>query len=1108
MVAGLALVAAGCMVLGSSSRSQQSAAVVSEPAVNSLIASLQPEASAAASPVSRARSLFAGLPLSFEPNQGQGRLDPADRRAQFLARGAQYSLVLGSEGAILNLSSAKSTDSLRMKLAGSNPNASLTAVEALPGRSNYLLGNDPTNWRRNIPQFARIRYENIYPGINLVFYGNQGHLEYDFQVAPGADPAQAELEFDGAQPELNDGALVLHTANGQVTLQAPQVYQEISGQRRAVEGRFVQRAANRVGFALGAYDHSRELVIDPVLAFSTYFGGAGDELANQVAVDASGNIYLAGSTTSTNLPAVGVVQTTLNGTQNIYVAKIIPPLGSSNPVLSYVTYLGGDGVDTPVGIEVDAASNPFVAGTTTSTNFPTTSTTAYQSAPEEDSTGPHHVFVSALNATTGVAASLLYSSYLSGNGDDIASGMAIDSRGYIYVTGTTTSSDTASTNVQFPASTVPQALPYQGTPRAPIQFFVTKVNTNAPKTGSVAYSTYFGGGDFATTDPIAVGGGITVDTNGNIYFTGTTNFIYTGCQGCQTTDFPILNAYQPCLNQAPPATSTPVTCTDNTANADGFVAKLNPNAVQGSQLQWSTYLGGTQTDSSTGVAVDTGAANVYVTGTTNSPDFTPVTTFAGYQRCLNTPVNPAAGTACPTATASTDGYVARVSNPTTSTTTAAMALTYFSYLGGSGNDASNAITVDAANGAIITGWTQSADFPVFPNPNAIQSTLGGAQDAFIARLNTAAVVGQSTIASWANYLGGSGAENGTGVAIDNNQTVYVAGNTNSVNFPVAKPYAGYAGGSDAFVAQLGTAASLQVVGVLTLGTNQQYIYAGNQATFTYTITNNGPDLASQVSFTDDLSSTGVAVTFISAAATAGVCSGGSTTTTIGCNIGSLQSGSTATVTVVLTPTATSDGSATSFNGGNVQVTAQNNITPVRTSVPANMSDFSIQAGPNNFTVAAAGDPATYQVQLFPHPVYVPGISLTCSGLPPGATCGFANASLTLQGTPAATVLTISTTARPIALPTASLIHRSFYAIFFSLPGMALVGFGLGDKRRRRIALVVGLCALFALMILQPACSQKAQQTPVPGTPAGTYPITIAATSGNDTKNATVILTVP
>lgn len=1061
----------------------------------------------------------------FEPNQGQANLDPTDRRIQFIARGSGYSLMLGSEGAILNLRSSshksdaaspdKATriESLRMKLAGANPNPnpSLTASDLLPSKSNYILGNDPAKWRRDVPQFARVRYENVYPGIDLAFYGNQGKLEYDFQVAPGSDPAQAELEFDGARHlKLEDGNLVIEAQGGAVRLGAPHIYQQLNGRQQPVEGSFVLRADNRVGFSIGPYDHSRELVIDPVLNYSTYFGGSGDEHSTQLALDSVGNIYIAGSTTSTNLPAVGVFQTTLNGTQNVYIAKI----QVTNPLsLLYVTYLGGNGIDTPAGLAVDAGGAPSVAGTTSSTNFPTTTTTAYQKVPEAGSTGTKHVFVTQLTPT---ATALGYSSYLSGSGDDIASGMTIDAHQNIYVTGTTTSVETLTTD-QFPASNLPQALPYQNIPRAPIQFFVTKVNTQASNTGSISYSTYFGGGN-SVTAPVAVGGGITVDVNGNVYFTGTTNFTFTGCAGCNTTDFPILNAYQPCLDQPPPSVIVnPPTCT-NTANGatDAFVAKLNPNAAQGAQLIWSTYFGGTATDSGTGVALDpTGAANVYLTGTTNSTDVTTLTTFAPYQRCLDTPpVNPPTTTPCSATVTASDAYVARFTNPATSTVATNVSLGYFSYLGGSADDAGLALTVDTANGAVLTGWTKSTDFPV--TPNSVQGHLNGPQDAFVARLNTVAVTGQNAVASWAVYFGGTGTDEGTGVELDSNQNVYIAGDTNSTDLPVAKwiPANGTnSGGYDAFVTQLATASSLAISGQLQSGPNQTYVSAGSQATFTYIVTNNGPDLATNITVTDDISpaTTAIPLTFVSASVTSGTCSGGSTSTNVSCNIQSLQAGSTATVTIVLTPTPNPNGGAAPFNGGKVVANAPNNITPNQASVSAKMSDFAIKVNPSSFSVTQAGDPASYQVLVSPNPIYASNISLTCSsGVPTGAACSFAPPSVTLNtSSPSAPTLTITTTARPITLPAFSLFHLRFLAIWLPVPGLALIGLGMGgDRRRRRMLGMTLLGLVFAMILLQPACSSSTLQPPPSGTPAGTYPITVTATSGSDTKSAAITLVVP
>jgi uncharacterized repeat protein (TIGR01451 family) len=916
-----------------------------------------------------------------------------------------------------------------------------------------------------------------------------------------------------------------------VRLEAPRVYQEIAGRKQPVEGSFVLRGANRAGFAIGAYDRSRELIIDPILNFSTYFGGSGDEHSTSVAVDGSFNVYIAGSTTSPNLPAVGVFQTTLNGLQNVYVAKITPPLGSIVATLDYVTYLGGDGTDSPVGIRVDGAGDAFVAGTTSSSNFPTTASTAYQIAPETGSTGTSHVFVTELNPTG--TAPLKYSSYLSGNGTDVASGMTIDAQGNVFVTGTTTSQDVASTTDQFPASTLPQALPFQAIPRSSIQFFVTKVNTAASRYGSVAYSTYFGGGNFDTASPVAVGGGIAVDTTGNVYFSGTTNFTYTGCSGCGSTDFPILDAYQPCLD-SPPATIVvnPPSCSTSTTTttSDAFVAKLSPSANQGQQLLWSTYLGGTQDDSSTGVALDTGAANVYVVGTTNSQSFvaaSTLTTFASYQQCLNNlPATTTSTVTCTVQTdpAPTDAYVARLTNPTNTTGTPVnVALNYFSYLGGSNNEAGLAITVDSAAGAIVTGWTQSpfvapattaGNFPVTPYPNSIQSGLNGTQDAFVARLNTQAVIGQTTIASWANYFGGTGIDSGTGIALDVNQDTYLAGETNSIDLPVAKPLSTNAtnsGGYDSFVTQFGTAVSLSITGQLTLGTNQTFISAGNQATFTYTVTNNGPDLANNITVTDNLNSsvTGIPLTFSSASTSSGTCGGVSTSSTVSCTLAQLQSGSTATVTIVVIPTPNSNGSQATFNGGTVQAIGPGNIVLAQTSVPATMSDYSMSVSPNNQTVPAAGNTATYQVQLTPHPLYASNITLSCTGQPTGTACNFSpQTSITLQGASGATAtLSLTTTARPIVTPAALLFPRAFFAMGLMIPGLLLVGIG-GGRRRRRIAGMLMLCSMFALLLLLPACSHSNTQAPVSGTPAGIYTVTVSATSGSDSKSQTITLTVP
>jgi hypothetical protein len=1125
LVAVFTLPVAASVLLGLSFRHTQKAAS------SRLASPLQASShSASADHAARqAQSVLGQLPLMFEPNRGQ-----AASPVKFLARGSGYTLFLDTTGATLGMQTrsgdSNSGDSnkaserfVRMKMLGANPAATTTGTGLLPGKSNYFIGNDKSKWHSGIPQFSRVQYKSVYPGIDLVFYGKQGQLEYDFQVAPGADPTQAELQFEGATKlDLQGGDLILTGAEeGGLRLQAPQIYQRDGDRRQPVAGRFILRGHDRVGFEIGSYDRSRELVIDPILVFASYFGGNGSQTSPSVAVNGDGNIFLVGSTTtSAGFPVPG---TLLTGSvlPNIFVAQITP---SASPVVVYLTFLGGSGSDTSVGLAIDGGGDAYIVGNTSSTDFPsagfpyqTTTKAKTQCTLSPTCTS---VFVSELNPS---GTALIYSTYLSGTGSDQATGMAIDTNRDVFVTGTTSSTtpaDVASQTNQFPVTYLPT--PFQTTALSPTVFFVTKVNTAAPGASGIAYSTYFGGGP-VSGGTVVTGGGVAVDAPGNIYFSGTTNFFNSGLgqygNSTQSSDFPIVNSYQPCLD-TPILTNTQnaVNCVEPTATpypTDAFVAEINPNNAQTGnyQLLFSTYLGGSANDSSTGVAVDPTAANVYLTGSTNSPDFLLPTLAGVFQPCLDQPPQTPPLTTCtaPAAPAPTDAYVARITIPVLSTTGTQnnATLGYFSYLGGTGNDSGAAIAVDGSGDAFITGSTSSgtigtADPNGFPvTTGAIQSVLNGPQNAFFARLNTNTGTGQSTLGSYSTYYGGTGTDSGTSVALDpvTFSTFYFAGDTTSPTGSLILPNAlqsSLNGTQNAFVAQLTPVAAVSVTPtVLTTGSPG----IGNQVTISYTVTNNGPDLATGVYVNGTVSSTNV--TFFSA--TAG---GGSCTTPVNnsvvCTIPTLQVGTPSTINFVVTPNQLGSFSATA------QVAKVNNTN---TNVIANASftagSFTMSASPASVTVAA-GQTAPYSVLLSPIGAFGNNISLACSGAPSGATCNFSSTSVAFsQGTGSASAaLNITTTPQPVSIAGLGARRGPLYALALLLPGMAFFGVGVGGKRRRARWLgLLALSVVFMMVALQPACSSNKQQPQVSGTPSGTYFVTVTATSGTFSQSKTIQLTV-
>ena len=1052
---------------------------------------------------------FGHLPLAFEPNEGQ-----TDGRVKFLARGIGYGLYLTPTDALLALTAdhgnKTASSYIEMRLAGSNPHAEVTGLNQLPGHSNYLIGNVPSQWHRNIAQFSRVRYSGVYPGIDLDFYGNQGRLEYDFEVNPGADFRRIELDFAGAKnlTIAANGDLVVELNGRELRFQTPRIYQEATSGNQPVDGNFVLHGKNRVAFDVGAYDRSRTLVIDPVLSFSTYLGGAGNESCTAIthalagfvpncpaiAVDSAERVYIAGVTdNTTGFPAAAAGAPAVlgpGGAGDVFIARI----NSSGTQLDFLTFLGGSGLDFPTGIGVDSSFDICVAGTTSSPDFPTTPT-AFQPQPSASGT---HVFVSKLDPT---GSANLYSSYLAGSGTDLASSLALDSQGREYVFGTTTSPN-------FPVT--PGAL--QTTALATNQFFFTKLDPTLTGSNSVPFSTFIGGSNPASG--VVMGGAITVDANLNVYLAGGTNF----------TDMPLLNAFQG----------------TEQGGIDVWVAKLNAPANNTQQYTpaYETYFGGSGDDVAYGVATD--GTNTYITGSTNSSNITIPAGTTAFQ---------------PAISGGTDGFIAKFGLPiaaTTGTTQGSVPLGYFTYLGGSANDAGLSIVADptSSSGNVrVTGFTDSSNFPVTGNP--VQGLFGGARDAFVARILTTTTTSTTNASSSVTFLGGSAVDIGTSIAEDTALNTYVTGETSSGNFPITDLpgltplQSTFTGGSDAFASKLGPSVARLLGFVCTSAgcptpppanptVNPSPVGVGNTITFTYSIYNLGDPVTGAL-FTDTVQGTSSTIT----SATPGVgtttgtsaCTVSSDKLTALCNLGTINTSATTTTTSGSTTTTTIAAATTVQVVVTAAVPSSTGVTPPKPPDVGNSATLSLtgasftpqsasgSASVNDFGVSAvavsppggvvtAGATAPYQLTVTPTGPFPESVSLSCgSPLPAGATCSFSNSSIAnLNSGPRSETLDIATTIR-VTTPASIFRHNGpIYALWFPLSGLALIGTGVSRKRR----LLLGMIFATALsgIVLESACSSSSS-TPssTTGTPAGTYSITVNATSGSAIRSTVVQLVV-
>lgn len=698
----------------------------------------------------KSQAKFGTLPLHFEPGQTEGR-------TRFFARGNGYSLSLDQAEMVLTIGhqGRSRTDTtawlrsgsrplartvarpVRIKLLNANSAAHMSGREELPGKVNFFVGNDARKWRTGIPTYARVRCEDVYPGVALVYCGNQRRLEYDFIVAPGADSAQIALGIEGADEVTLDGEgnLLLSIGSRILKQQRPVIYQEVNGDRSEVHGEYLL-AGKLVRFQVGDYDRSRPLVIDPILslAYSTYLGGTGDDVITDIALDAGGNAYVTGLTESTNFPTRGAAQPGFGGGEiDAFVVKLNP----AGTDIVYSTYLGGDMEDQAFGIAVDTSGNAYVTGQTCSRNFPT------RNARQASIGGFCDAFVTKLNAA---GSALEYSTYLGGRNIDPGMAIAVDAAGSAYVVGWTQSLD-------FPVRNA-----FQATLANIGDAFVAKFNAAG---SDLVFSTFLGGNhlDFARA--------IAVDAAGNAYVTGET----------RSTNFPTVNALQP-------------TKGESLAYGDAFVTKFNPS---GSALVYSTYLGGSCDTEGWGIAVDA-AGSAYVMGNTCSTNFPTVSAF-----------QPQYGGG----EFSRDAFVSKL-NP------AGTALVYSTYLGGSGSENDEnmgAIAVDANGQAYVAGMTCSTNFPV---KSALQSTPGGRCDLFITKFTAA---GSSVV--YSTYLGGSDTDGMYlgGMAVDAAGNAFVAGVTQSKDFPTTagafqtSPATDVTGSLNAIIAKLAAVSNASTASV-------------------------------------------------------------------------------------------------------------------------------------------------------------------------------------------------------------------------------------------------------------------------------------------------------
>lgn len=1041
------------------------------------------------------------LPLRFEENQGQ-----TAGEVRYLSHGSGYELFLTAQEAVLALSNpvrldlsprhrfatllalrkarrasqAQQLTAVRLHFEGANPEPQIVGTGEMPGKVNYFIGNDPEKWHTGVPTFMRVNYTGVYPGIDLVFYGQQRHLEYDFVVAPGADPKAIRLSVEGARKlRVNaNGDLVLNVGGRKIEFQKPVVYQQVNGKRYEIAGRYAVVGDHRVTFVVGEYDRSEPLILDPVLNFSSYLGGSSDDVGSAIAVDSNNNVVVAGTTMSTDFPTTANAFKAQPVPANVSpaFAAFVTEMNPTGTQLKYSTYLAGSTpAEAAFGVDVDATGKIYVTGFTVSTDFPTSSTSANFKPGFKVGTNSGNVngtsFIVKLDpaAATGQD-SFLYSSYIGGtngtstNGGDFGQGIAADQKqnGVVYVTGYTDSSRGASVTdfAGFPVVGGFQTALSSANGNA----FLSKIDTTQSGTASLLYSSYLGGNtaNFSANSQPDMGDGVATDSAGSAYIGGITS---------STNLATTANATQPTYP------------TGNTTNT-GFVARIDTTPAQAGppSLIYLSYLGGAGSDFIDAIALGGTVANIaYVTGQTQSPNF-PTTT----------------GAFSTTKGASGAAFVTLVD--TKAAVSAPPALpTYSTFVGGTGGDEALGIKVDSQGNAYVGGKTASTNFPLAAGVGPFQpaKASGAFGNGFVFKLSPLGNGSKDLL--YSTYFGGSGDGNSSdidqveAIAIDASNNAYITGHTFSTaaSFPVFPTTAFQTtrnGPSDAFVAKL-TLIPTMVVAPATLNFGAVQIGTANPPTQTVTLTNN----------------TNATITFTSAAVSGGNPSAANADYTVSANTctGGIPAGAIPTnkciITVKFNPTIVGTETATLVLTDGDSTSPQN-ISLTGSGSPAPPPDFTLSAAPTTLTVAqgAVGAPVTISVN--PTNGFASAVALTCTGAPAKSSCVLSPTSIT---PPTTSTLTFTAHATfvplPISKPAPPLNFLRIVPLFLAL----MLIFLLRSTQRLRARLLT--VSAIVICVTLAACSGGNNSNN--DTVKGTYPLTVTGTSGALSHTTTVTVTV-